>query len=96
MDEAIRARSTEEIKEEVQKKNSWTDNNIHEIYKFSNAPIIKITFKQTPPATKSKDQGILMFSMRIPPRQIENEEYTPIQTCMRCYKTRATPYKPVP
>lgn len=42
--------------------------------------------KQTALAIKSTEQGLKMFSLRIPHHQIQREEFIPITTCMRCYK----------
>ena len=86
VDEEIMKRPTEDIEGEIYRCNVWAPDTIHTIFKFPRNPIMKITFKQTAPANKSKDQGILMFSMRIAPHQIKAEEYIPIKTCMRCYK----------
>ena len=86
LEEHIMDKTIEEMKEEIEKENAWTAGKIQEIFKFPRSPIIKITLKQTLAATKSKEQGLLMFSMRIPPHQMKNEEYVPIQTCMKCYE----------
>ena len=86
LEDHITNRTKEEIKEEIEKENNWTRGKIQDIFKFPNNPILKITFKQTLPATKSKEQGLLMFSMRIPPHQMKSEEYVPVQTCMKCYE----------
>ena len=86
VDEEIMKQTTDEIEGEIYRCNAWAPDSIHTIFKFPRNPILKITYKQTAPANKSKDQGILMFSMRIPPHQIKAEEYIPIKTCMRCYK----------
>lgn len=85
VDDYIRHHSVEEIKDEVYRVNDYTLNLIENVYKFPNNNIIKITFSQTAPAQKSKEQGLKMFDMRIPHHQIKEQDYTPISTCMRCY-----------
>lgn len=58
---------------------------IENIFKFTNQPMMKITFKQTSVVPKAKESGMKMFHMSIPPHQIQKEENTNITTCMRCY-----------
>ncbi len=48
--------------------------------------VLKIIFLETPPAQKCLETGLEMFNLRIPCHNIKQEEYIPIQTCMRCYK----------
>lgn len=66
VDSHIMKNSVEAIKEEVQRLNPFTDQNIVSIFKFpNNAPILKITFSETPPAQKCLEAGLKMFKLRI-------------------------------
>lgn len=76
----------QEIQEEIQRLNEFTDQKIDAVYKFpNNEPILKIIFN-TPPDMKCLENGIKMFCMRIPADNIKLEEYISVQTCTRCYK----------
>lgn len=81
----ITRHSEEELENEIQRVNSYTEDMIEEIYKFPNRPIIKVLFKQAHIAQKAQETGIKMFNMSIPPHSIQEEEFIPIATCMRCY-----------
>lgn len=86
VDDFIRSHSEEEIMTEIYRVNDFTANFIDSIFKFPNNPMMKISFTQTAPAQKCKEQGLKLFSMRIPHHQIKEEEYTPVTSCMRCYE----------
>lgn len=73
------------IAKEIERVNSFTENKIELVSKFTNKPIVKIIFKQACAAQKAQESGIRLFNMSIPSHQIEEEEYVPITTCMRCY-----------
>lgn len=86
VDAHILKHTPDEIKDEIQRLNDFTSQNIETLFKFpNNAPIMKITFQETPPAQKCLEAGLRMFNLRIPAYNIKQEEYIPIQTCMRCY-----------
>lgn len=86
VDSTIRDKSEDEIQEEIESHNDFAANAIDSVYKFQGSPIIKVTFTSSAPALKSTEQGLKMFKLRIPPYQIQKEEYIPIKTCMKCYK----------
>lgn len=81
----IKEKPTEAIQEEVERLNEFTTNTITQIYKFNKYPIIKITFNQTAVAQKAITNGLKMFNMRIPAHDIQQEDYTPLTNCLRCY-----------
>lgn len=86
VDHHIKQHSEAEIKAEIYRANEFTDNLIEDVFKFSDPnPIIKVTFSQLAPAKKSMEQGLKLFNMRIPRHQIKEQDFTPINTCMRCY-----------
>lgn len=87
VDSHLLQHSSAEIQEEIERLNEYTEKNIDSIFKFpNNAPIIKITFLETLTAQKCLETGLKMYNLRIPSHSIKQEEYIPIQTCMRCYK----------
>lgn len=86
IDDYIYNNSEEEIKEELAQNNSWIEDGITEIYKFPKSNTLKITYNQQEKASKSTNNGLLMYHMRVPPHQIKQEEYVNLQTCMKCYK----------
>lgn len=85
LDDYIYNNTEEEIKEELAQNNSWIEDGIIEIYKFPKSNTLKITYDQQEKATKTTNYGLLMYHMRVPPHQIQQEEYINLQTCMRCY-----------
>lgn len=76
----------EHITTEIYRVNEFTQNKILSVFKFPNNNILKITFTETAPAQKSKEQGIKLYNTRVPPHQIKEEEFIPIKTCLHCYK----------
>lgn len=85
VDDYIKGHTEAEIKEEIYRANDFTEGRIESVQKFDRQPIIKIIFTETAPALKCKEHGVKMFNMRIPHHRIQEQEYTPINTCMRCY-----------
>ncbi len=82
----ITRHGTDELEQEINRVNNYTQDMIVDIYKFPNRPLIKIEFKQAQVAKKAQDSGIKMFNMSIPPHAIQEMEHIPVVTCMRCYK----------
>lgn len=46
---------------------------------------MKVTFNQVVVAQKAIASGLKMFSMRIPPMDIQQEDSDLLQNCIRCY-----------
>ena len=86
VDSHIYDNNEENIKEEVYNHNNFANEEIETIFKFPRANIIKIQFKQAITATKTCEQGLKLFKMKIPHYNIKKEEYTPINVCYKCYK----------
>lgn len=76
----------EEMIAEVMDKNAFTNNQITDLQRIQKPKIIKITFTKTNLAKKTTETGLRMFSMSIPPHQIEQDTYIEIKCCMKCYK----------
>lgn len=77
--------TTEEITSEIYRVNDFTEPLIDSVYKFPKGNTLKITFQNTAPAQKSLEAGIKMFNTRVPPHQIQQEEYVELTNCLRCY-----------
>lgn len=86
LDNHIYENSEEDITNEIYRNNPFTNDAIDSTFKFPNARIVKITFRSSAIATKAKEQGLLLFNMKVPEYNIKKEEYTEITTCMKCYK----------
>lgn len=71
---------------EIMDKNANTNNQITDVYKFPRAKNIKITFTKTNIAKKVTEIGLRMYSMSITPHQIQQDEFIPIKSCMKCYQ----------
>ena len=85
IDEDAFDHNPEEIREEIYALNEFTVDCIDTVYKFSNSRVVKITFCNTNPAIRAREIGIKMFYTRIPPHQIQQEEYLELKNCLRCY-----------
>lgn len=84
VDNHIYQNTEAEIKNEIQDKNEWATQ-IHQIYKIPNSNTRKVTFITTAMAKKTQDAGLKLFSMRIPPRDIKQDVFHEINTCLKCY-----------
>ena len=84
--------SAEQIKQEIENKNTWIK--LTEVIKIKQyTHLIKIICTETSTATKILDNGLQMFNTRITPQQCEREIYTLILTCFKCYKYEDHPTK---
>lgn len=86
LDDYIYNNEEEDIREELKHQNEWIGNSITETFKFPKSNTIKITFDHQEKARKSTMQGLLLYNMRVPPHQIQQDEYINLQTCMKCYQ----------
>lgn len=91
VDNYIKQHTQAEIKEEIQRINDFTEGAVDDVYKFPSNNIIKIQFKKTSVAQKALNTGLKLFSMRIPPHDIQEEEYIPLSNCLRCYAIESHP-----
>ncbi len=85
VDDIIFEWDVEEIFDEIKTRTtgletSWTP------YVNSQTHLHKITFKQTALAIKCTEVDMKAFNLIILPRDIQQETFVPIKTCMRCYK----------
>ena len=76
----------EDMLDELHAHNDWMNNSIESVFKFPNSKIMKITFNQAAYALKAQEQGLKLYSMKIPKHQIQHEKFYSVQTCFRCYK----------
>jgi hypothetical protein len=53
--------------------------------------VIKLTCGDTTQTERLLRDGLFIFHTRIPPSNIEQEKFTPIQICFKCYKFEAHP-----
>lgn len=75
----------DEIQKEIETHQPWLQ--IRTITKIKDyTHVLKIECGDTQMARKVLDQGLLAFGMFIPPYNIKEEEYIPLQTCFQCYK----------
>ncbi len=81
----ITRHTKEQIKEEIQRLNPFTDNMVEDVYTFPTKPIIKVIFTQTTVANKARETGLRLFSMSIPSHSIQEDDHIPVQACMRRY-----------
>lgn len=88
VDDVVFENSEEDIKEEVVKQQSWAK--VIRVTKFPNRQrqnnTFKIELEESNIAEKAEGSRLLMFQMSITPNQIRREQYTPLLTCLKCYK----------
>ncbi|MPC49384.1 hypothetical protein E2C01_043183 [Portunus trituberculatus] len=53
--------------------------------RWSRSNTVKITFCSSEMARRACSEGLLLFSMSVPPHQIREETYTPLLMCNICY-----------
>ena len=86
VDDVIYEKNIADIGEEIAKKNEWIcEEEIENVYKFSDSPTINLTFTQTNVAKKCTESGLKAFNISIPAHEIKLESYIPVKCCMRCY-----------
>lgn len=59
--------SYKDIKNGIFRVNLFTTNNVEEIYKLPDKPILKVMFKQASIAQKAQETGMRLYNMPIPP-----------------------------
>lgn len=98
IDEMIYEHSKNDIEDEIEAKNDWAK--VKSMFKFPkpyrNQYTIKIEFEDVNMAAKAERDGIRLFNMSIANHQIKREKYTPLTTCMRCYKIELHPTSQCP
>jgi ribosomal protein L40E len=75
--------SADDIKNELIDHNEWLT--VTDVFKFPNAKLIKITCINQEIASRSLINGLKMFHLYVPPRDIQREEYFDIPICYKCY-----------
>lgn len=88
VDQLIYNHTAKDIEEEIEKTNVWAK--VKEAFKFPTTNrtthTMKIIFEDANMAAKAEADGIRLFNMSIAYHQVKRETYTPIKTCLRCYK----------
>ena len=84
IDNYVGEKTKEELKQEIESKNSRLK--VEEIIKFKHhTHVFKIIFTSTEMAEIVKREGILCFNMKISNTQIEQEEFIDLLLCFHCY-----------
>lgn len=83
-DDMIYERSEDEIKEEIELKN--TGIKVSDIFKFPKSKSIKITFGSAGMQSRICKNGLLLFHLSHPPYNIFPEIFIEIQVCYKCYE----------
>ena len=85
LDKHIGARDGQEIKNEIEKQNTWAK--VAQVIKIKDyTHVIKVTFDEIKMADIAQERGMVAFNMSITPSQMEREEYINLQICFSCYK----------
>lgn len=95
VDEVVGKQNAEDIKEEIERQNSWLK--VDEVIKIKDyTHVFKLTCEDTHMADRIKQQGFLAFNVLITPEQIKQEIYTNLLTCFNCYTFEKHPTKDCP
>lgn len=81
MDPSIFDHTTDDIKNEIVKCNSWCE--VAELIKLTST--IKVVFSSSAMAVKSIDAGLSMFYLHVPGRNIVKDRFVKLTTCFSCY-----------
>jgi len=84
LDQLICENDVDDIKREIIRSN--VNIVVDEVFKFRNNRMLKITFSTYQMALKCIESGIYLYSLRIPPRNIDVDQFIDIMICYRCYK----------
>jgi len=84
LDQLVYDNEVDDIKLEIGRANRNLI--VDDIFKFQNNKMIKVTFSSHKMALECTESGMYMFSLRIPPRNIELDEFIEVKVCYRCYK----------
>jgi len=84
LDDLVHEHECNDIREAIDKANDNFD--VADIYKFPASKMLKITFKTQEMASHCLENGIYMFNLRVPPRNIIADQYIDVKVCYRCYK----------
>lgn len=83
VDNHIYEHSVDEIRGEVQDKNSWAD--VVDVVKFPNSKTIKIQFSNAAIAQRCLSDGLSLFHLHVGSSCMSVDKYIDILTCFRCY-----------
>ncbi|KAF2343844.1 hypothetical protein FHG87_025400, partial [Trinorchestia longiramus] len=87
IDADIGLKPAEEIKNEIKRQNDWRT--VTEVIKIKNyTHLLKLVTTDTTTAQRLLRQGLYMFHTKITPQQCEQEKYTHILICYKCYKLK--------
>lgn len=85
IEEDVGSHTEQEIKNELEDKNSWMS--VAEVIKIKNYyHVMKVSFQETSMAERATNNGFVMFNTSFLPTQISREEFTNLQTCFICYR----------
>ena len=84
VDYSVGSQTAENIKTEIETQNNITVNEIIKIKHYTH--VFKIVFNTTTDAHNTLTHGLKAYHTRIAPTQCEQEHYTHIQICYKCYR----------
>lgn len=85
VDGEVGIHSAQELKEDIERRNTWA--RINEVIKIKDyTHCFKIIFHETEMADKAIRSGFLTYDMSITPNQIQKEHFVSLLTCFNCYK----------
>ena len=90
VDTSVGSRTPDELRDEIQRQNQVDVTDIIKIKDYTH--VFKIVTASTTDAQRLLTNGIKVFNTRISPAQCEQEKFTHILTCYKCYRyeTHAT------
>ena len=85
VDKSLFNNTPDQIKHEIYRSATFTQNKISEIVPLPQFDMLKIRLTTIDVADKLKTQGFRLFRCSVAPWQIENERHTKLAQCMICY-----------
>lgn len=84
LDSSIYDNTENELKEELQRKNTWLK--IVDLIKLGSSRSIKIICPSQNVAARMSEVGILIYHFSIPPTNIIRDKFIKIDICYKCYE----------
>ena len=84
LDPLICEYEAELIKTEIEQANQGVS--VDDFFKFPNNKMLKITFASQRMAVHALENGLYIFNLRVPPRNISPDRFVDILVCYRCFK----------
>ena len=85
LDSLITEVDSEELKEDVERRNPWIK--VNEIIKLPNAPkILKLKLENSEMVKTAREKGIMIYNLSVPPFNVDKDIFVYVNICYNCYQ----------